>query len=293
MLRKWIDAQETSAGAMPDVLRAFQAFKPADLANVARAKLTAEDVIVRSAAADILAELPPSAETSQALARALPVALQDKQNDAALSIVTALGKSEDATATSALLQAASAPDHLVRRRAIDALKGRPAVTPPAVGAVVSRNTREDYMRAIGRIGHKTEVVLSTDKGDVTIEMNPAAAPLTVDSFVTLAESRYFDNLTFHRVVPNFVVQGGDPRGDGNGGPGYTIRCEINLLPYDTGAVGMALAGKDTGGSQFFITHSPQPHLDGGYTVFGRVVAGQDVVDRIERGDRIRSVAIRL
>jgi cyclophilin family peptidyl-prolyl cis-trans isomerase len=92
-------------------------------------------------------------------------------------------------------------------------------------------------------------------------------------------------------VPNFVVQGGDPRGDGNGGPGYQIRCEINEEPFGRGAVGMALSGKDTGGSQWFVTHSPQPHLDGGYTVFGRVVSGMEVIDRIARGDRIRSVTV--
>ena len=93
------------------------------------------------------------------------------------------------------------------------------------------------------------------------------------------------------MVPGFVIQGGDPRGDGNGGPGYTLRCEIGQRPYGRGAVGMALSGKDTGGSQFFITHSPQPHLDGGYTVFGWVAAGMDVVDKIRPGDVIERVEI--
>jgi cyclophilin family peptidyl-prolyl cis-trans isomerase len=93
------------------------------------------------------------------------------------------------------------------------------------------------------------------------------------------------------VVPNFVIQDGDPRGDGNGGPGYQIRCEINQSPYGRGAVGMALSGKDTGGSQWFVTHAPQPHLDGGYTVFGNVISGMDVVDSIARGDVIQSIVI--
>ena len=117
------------------------------------------------------------------------------------------------------------------------------------------------------------------------------APLTVDNFSMLARKGYFNGQTVPRVVPNFVIQTGDPRGDQNGGPGYSIRCEINEAPYDRGAVGMALSGKDTGGSQWFVTHSPQPHLDGGYTVFGHVVAGMDVVDKIVRGDIIRSVTI--
>ena len=93
-------------------------------------------------------------------------------------------------------------------------------------------------------------------------------------------------------MPNFVIQDGDPRGDGNGGPGYQIRCEINEVPYARGAVGMALSGKDTGGSQWFVTHAPQPHLDGGYTVFGNVIAGMDTVDNIARGDVIRAISIK-
>ena len=134
--------------------------------------------------------------------------------------------------------------------------------------------------------------MSTSKGTFTIELLPEDAPLTVDNFVQLARRGYFNNITFHRVVPNFVVQGGDPRGDGNGGPGHSIRCEINQVPYERGAVGMALSGKDTGGSQWFVTHAPQPHLDGGYTVFGKVIAGMDVVDNIVRGDAIRSISVK-
>jgi len=136
-----------------------------------------------------------------------------------------------------------------------------------------------------------QAVVDTTKGPFTVELLPGEAPLNVDNFVQLANRGYFNGFTFHRVVPNFVVQDGDPRGDGNGGPGYQIRCEINEVPYDRAAVGMALSGKDTGGSQWFVTHSPQPHLDGGYTVFGHVVAGMEVVDRIVRGDVIRSIVI--
>jgi len=99
------------------------------------------------------------------------------------------------------------------------------------------------------------------------------------------------NIISEKFGHTFVIQTGDPRGDQNGGPGYSIRCEINEVPYDRGAVGMALSGKDTGGSQWFVTHSPQPHLDGGYTVFGRVIRGMDVVDRIARGDIIRRVIV--
>jgi cyclophilin family peptidyl-prolyl cis-trans isomerase len=154
------------------------------------------------------------------------------------------------------------------------------------------NTDADYRRALGRKNGSVRAVLTTQKGTFTIDLLPDDAPLTVDNFIKLARAGYFNGLEVHRVVPNFVMQDGDPRGDGNGGPGWSIRCEMNMVPYERGAVGMALSGKDTGGSQWFVTHSPQPHLDGGYTVFGRVnETGMKVVDKIVRGDKIVSVRI--
>jgi len=134
--------------------------------------------------------------------------------------------------------------------------------------------------------------IETDKGTIEIELAVLDAPLAVGNFVTLARKGFFNGVAIHRVVPDFVIQGGDPRGDGEGGPGYTIRDEINERPYLRGIVGMALDWEDTGGSQFFITHSPQPHLDGRYTVFGHVVAGMDVVDRLVPWDVVRRVRIR-
>jgi cyclophilin family peptidyl-prolyl cis-trans isomerase len=136
------------------------------------------------------------------------------------------------------------------------------------------------------------MLLETDRGTIQVELAVLDAPLTVENFVTLARKGYFNGLTIHRVVPNFVIQDGDPRSDGEGGPGYTIRDELNQRPYLRGTVGMALdPWRDTGGSQFFITHSPQPHLDARYTVFGRVVSGMEVVDKIQQGDVIRSIHI--
>ena len=111
----------------------------------------------------------------------------------------------------------------------------------------------------------------------------------MSNFLSLARSGYYRNTRFHRVVPNFVAQDGDPRDDGNGGPGYSIRDEMNRQRYERGAVGMALSGPDTGGSQYFLTHSPQPHLDGHYTIFARLVTGYDVLDRIVQGDLILRV----
>jgi len=279
--------------AIPDVLRALAAFKPQDLASVASAHLKETDIIVRGTAADILGDLPPSEENTRALAAAWPQTARDALTDAALSILDALGKQKTSTANDLIKEALKSPDHLVRRRAVTLLKANGAGDFSAqIGTVQTRNTDADYKRALARIGKSTQAVVTTSKGSFTIDLLPDAAPLTVDNFVQLAQRDYFRNITIHRVVPNFVIQDGDPRGDGNGGPGYQIRCEINQELYDRAAVGMALSGKDTGGSQWFVTHSPQPHLDGGYTVFGRVVAGMDIVDRIVRGDVIQSIAIR-
>jgi cyclophilin family peptidyl-prolyl cis-trans isomerase len=135
------------------------------------------------------------------------------------------------------------------------------------------------------------VFLHTRRGTIEIHLDVVEAPLTSASFVDLARQGFYDGLVFHRVEPGFVVQGGCPRGDGNGGPGYTLRCEATRRSYGRGAVGMALSGKDTGGSQFFITLSPQPQLDGEYTLFGRVVSGMDAVDKIRPGDVIERVEV--
>ncbi|OFW05745.1 MAG: peptidylprolyl isomerase [Acidobacteria bacterium RIFCSPLOWO2_02_FULL_67_36] len=133
--------------------------------------------------------------------------------------------------------------------------------------------------------------METAKGTIEIELAVLDAPETSRNFMALARKGFFNGLQIHRVVPNFVVQDGDSRGDGEGGPGYTIRDELNERPFVRGAVGMALAGPDTGGSQFFIAHSPQPHLDAKYTVFGQVVGGMAVVDRIQQGDVIQRVRV--
>ena len=133
--------------------------------------------------------------------------------------------------------------------------------------------------------------VETARGTATLDLDAEEAPMTVESFRALAAQRFFDGIVIHRVVPDFVVQTGDPRGDGSGGPGYAIRDEINPLRYARGAVGMALSGPDTGGSQWFVTLAPQIHLDGGYTVFARVRDGMDVFDRTEQDDVLAAVRV--
>jgi peptidyl-prolyl cis-trans isomerase B (cyclophilin B) len=136
-------------------------------------------------------------------------------------------------------------------------------------------------------------VIATDKGSIELALYPEHAPITVNNFCFLAREGFYDGVTFHRVIANFMIQGGDPTGTGRGGPGYRFEDELvgNPLKHETGVISMANAGPNTNGSQFFITHSPQPHLNGRHTVFGKVIRGQDVVDSIRQGDVMLSVTI--
>jgi len=135
--------------------------------------------------------------------------------------------------------------------------------------------------------------IETKKGTMVVELFEQDAPGTVANFEKLIREGFYDGLTFHRVIPDFVIQGGCPKGNGTGGPGYTIKCELKDNPnrHERGSLSMAHAGRDTGGSQFFVCHSPQPHLDGNHTVFGKVVEGLEVVDDIRQGDVMEKVTI--
>jgi peptidyl-prolyl cis-trans isomerase B (cyclophilin B) len=137
-----------------------------------------------------------------------------------------------------------------------------------------------------------EVEMETTRGTIELELYPQHTPKTVNNFVFLAQEGFYDGVTFHRVIDDFMIQGGDPTGTGRGGPGYQFDDEFTpALRHETGVISMANAGPNTNGSQFFITHSPQPHLDDRHTVFGKVVEGQDVVDAIRQGDVIESVTV--
>ena len=137
------------------------------------------------------------------------------------------------------------------------------------------------------------VSILTNRGTIELELYPQHAPQTVNNFLYLAGQSYYDGILFHRVIPNFMIQGGDPTGLGSGGPGYRFadECENNPLRHERCVISMANAGPNTNGSQFFITHLPTPHLDGKHTVFGKVIAGEDVVDAIEQGDTMISVTV--
>jgi peptidyl-prolyl cis-trans isomerase B (cyclophilin B) len=136
--------------------------------------------------------------------------------------------------------------------------------------------------------------IETDRGTIELELFPQHAPKTVNNFFFLAGEGFYDGVSFHRVIGNFMIQGGDPTGTGRGGPGYKFadECRGNPLKHETGVISMANAGPNTNGSQFFITHAPQPHLNGRHTVFGKVVQGQDVVDAIRQGDLMTKVEVK-
>ncbi|WP_322495688.1 peptidylprolyl isomerase [Chloroflexus sp.] len=138
------------------------------------------------------------------------------------------------------------------------------------------------------------VTMETTRGTIELDLYPQHAPMTVNNFVFLTREGFYDGLTFHRVIKDFVIQGGDPTGRGSGGPGYRFADEVmgNPLKHEAGVISMANAGPNTNGSQFFITHTPQPHLNGRHTVFGRVVSGMDVVYAIQQGDTMTKVTVR-
>jgi HEAT repeat protein/cyclophilin family peptidyl-prolyl cis-trans isomerase len=248
-----------------------------------RAALSSKDFTVVASAAEALGTLGDSASVPQLLPLLARRSSPDDA-DVAASAATALASIKTPEALEALRAARRDPERRIRETATRAL-GMPADSIPAEPAPPLRVDAIPARPA-------THAVVTTERGTFTIALHAKDAPRTVANFARLARARYFDGLVFHRVVPNFVIQDGCPRGDGWGGPGYAIPCEYNERPYRIGTVGMALAGKDTGGSQWFVTLSPQPRLEGRYTVFGDLVSGMDVVERIMPGDRIVRVEVR-
>ncbi len=284
---------------VPSVLEALRRARGADALDTLRRHLEHADLGVRTAAAEQIAALGPRALAAPLFA-AWQRGLADGPGEleARLAAVSALAAQKDDPARAALQRvAAEDPARAVRARAAQLLRDLGAAAPDPGSQAVLRPAL-DYRLAVAPFAprpgvalYTPRVFLHTRKGRIEIQLDVVEAPLTVASFVALARRGFYDGLTFHRVEPGFVVQGGCPRGDGNGGPGYALRCEITRRSYARGSVGMALSGKDTGGSQFFITLAPQPQLDGRYTLFGSVVAGMDVVDRIRPGDLIERVEV--
>jgi cyclophilin family peptidyl-prolyl cis-trans isomerase/HEAT repeat protein len=287
-------ADETDVRVVPAAIAAIAASKAPGAVALIRAKLRAPDFVVRSAAAQALAQLK-AAEAVPDLRAAYTAAAADTAYTARASILAALVQLDPAGSRPLLDEALKDKDWALRVRAADLLREQ-KVTDGVAAAMRPATAGEDVesasWKAMVAPPFSPHAFIETDKGTIEIELAVLDAPITSRSFVNLARKGFFNNVRFHRIVPDFVVQGGDPRGDGEGGPGFTLRDELNQRPYLRGTVGMALDWRDTGGSQFFITHSPAPHLDARYTVFGTVVAGMDVVDRLLPWDVIRRVRIR-
>jgi len=258
-----------------------------------------DDPIVRAVAAARLAAREDTSELPHLLdlyARAA----RDPIPDARLAAVAGLVRLGHVPGNASIVGDAvlrrypTCDDYLVRR-AVAQFPPLATAWGPAEPIATGRE-RGDYRDIARRLllpaargGAPPRLVIETDRGAITITLLPVEAPLTVNAFLRLAERGYFDGSAWHRVVPGFVVQDGDPRGDGSGGPGFALRDEPSRQRYAPGMVGLALDGPDTGGSQFFITVTPQPHLDAVYPLFGRVESGFDLLAGIAQGDRIRRV----
>jgi cyclophilin family peptidyl-prolyl cis-trans isomerase/HEAT repeat protein len=274
---------------IPAVLAALASAKVPGADRVLIDLLKSTDFVTRGAAATALGDLKVSSAVAP-LIDAYRDAASDREYGARAGAHGALAKIDPAAARPILTEALKDRDWAVRIRAAELLRQQNVVEQPVRPAAPVPGDSAEF-RTVVAPRYSPHAFIETDKGTIEIELAVVDAPLTTANFMTLARKGFFNGLAFHRIVPDFVVQGGDPRGDGEGGPGYSIRDEINERPYLRGTVGMALDWKDTGGSQFFITHSPQPHLDARYTVFGHVVAGMDVVDRLVPWDVIKSVRI--
>jgi cyclophilin family peptidyl-prolyl cis-trans isomerase/HEAT repeat protein len=269
----------------------------ADLVAAARPRLFHPDAMVRATAAEILARAASGSDVP-ALVAAWERGLRDSFPDAAQNALTALkavADGPDAASVQGFVASAPPPaDPLLKEWAEgnwpELAERWGASRPLATGRSLDdyRTLARKYL--VDPAERYPRVTLEVaDRGPIVIELFGPDAPLTVANFLRLVDRGYFNGLRFHRVVPNFVVQAGDPRGDGAGGPGWAIRDEINRRRYAAGVVGMALSGPDTGGSQWFITLSPQPHLDGNYTVFGRLRGGDANAAKVVQGDQIRSI----
>lgn len=289
--------QDADQRVVARVIASLAATKSPDVVPTVVAALGAEDLVVRMEAARGLGVLRATSAVAS-LVTAWDTWRGEPQYQARVAALEALAVLDPQAARAPLRAALADRDWAVRVRALELLRGQPVPDGEALPdaatirpAPASREIPGDEWTWLLAPPFSPHARLELDRGIVELELDVTGAPQTVANFMLLARKGFFDGVPVHRVVTNFVVQAGDPRGDGEGGPGYTIRDELNLTPYLRGTVGMALDWRDTGGSQFFVALGPQPHLDGRYTAFARVVEGMDVVDQLQKGDIIRRVTV--
>jgi cyclophilin family peptidyl-prolyl cis-trans isomerase/HEAT repeat protein len=284
--------QDDDKRVVPAALRALARLKVPDLETVLLSALKETDAVIRETAVRLLGDVK-SASAVPALKEAYTAAAADAAFGVRTAAVEALAGYGTPEALETVRTALTDKEWPVRVRAAELLaKLEPAADHrleirPAPGTAAASYDE----RSLASPDVSPHAFIETARGTIEFELSVIDAPQTARNFISLARKGFFNGLQVHRVVPNFVVQDGDPRGDGEGGPGYTIRDELNDRPFLRGTVGMALSRHDDGGSQFFITHSPQPHLDARYTAFGHVVNGIEVVDRLQVGDVIQRIRV--
>ena len=276
---------------IPKVLQSLVAVDESGSAEILKEYLRSSDIGVRKTAANLLGKLLNNGSEKD-LIEAFDNALPDSSYVVRLAVMDALTNYGIEVAQGTLLDGLKDPEWAIRVRATEHLK-RLLPEDSFEGPGTAQGLRRVDYSATELINPKVSphAYIETDYGTIEIELAVIDAPLTSENFVTLSSQGYYDGLAFHEVVSNDAVYTGDPRGDGNGGPGYTLRDEHNQLPFLRGTVGMARDWRDSAGSRFFISHSPQPHLDSRYTVFGHVVDGMEVLDKLEPGDRIDRVYV--
>ena len=276
---------------IPNVLQSLVAVDEPGAAKILKEYLRSSDIGVRKTAADLLGKITNSG-SEKVLIKTFDNALPDSSYVVRGAVMDALTNYGIEAAHGTLLDGLKDPEWAIRVRATEHLK-RLLPEDSFEGPGTAQGLRRVDYSAPELINPTVSphAYIETDYGTIEIELAVIDAPLTSENFVTLSSQGYYDGLAFHEVISNDAVYTGDPRGDGNGGPGYTLRDEHNQLPFLRGSVGMARDWRDSAGSSFFISQVPQPHLDSRYTVFGHVVSGIDVLDKLEPGDRIDRVYV--
>jgi cyclophilin family peptidyl-prolyl cis-trans isomerase len=276
----------------------FEGASPSESLDGTRVALAAREALldpdpgIRAVALEWLSSnaIAPLDELMLALSGAAEHRLPELQVNGAAALAARASDQplERGASVAALERLAENSNYLVRRAAGDALVSLGRERPP-LGTITSTRSLRAYRAMAGTLEKGPLVELMTERGEIVIRLEPRIAPLTCISFLQLVEAGFFTGLEFHRVIPDFVAQGGDPRGDGWGGPGFSLRDENSRIPFERGVIGMARSETHTAGSQFFLTMSEQPHLNGSYTAFGRVVGGEEWLNSIEQGDAILSI----
>jgi peptidylprolyl isomerase len=286
--------------AMESMMSAAKsAHRDSDLVEIAKPALLGglrekDMTLIATAAGAVADSVFADDESAAQLLAALKRLKSPHDTEAMQSVIQALGTLKASIAIAPLESLLNDPDHTVASEAASSLKKIAGKSYDRFLKPHSTPTHKNFdWKLLERIKKNPLVNVVTSQGTFTFKLLPDESPFTCINFATLIRNGFFDGLSFHRVVPNFVIQGGDPRGDGWGGPGYSIRSEFGSEHYDEGTVGVASSGKDTEGCQWFVTHSKTPHLDGRYTIFGNIVSGMEVVNKIQVGDKILKMRLSL